>query len=261
MQIPDLESDDPIEDKAGLFDADLRNDIIHGINVHTQLSETDITERLRQQRNETITKAAGIAAILLILTGTIFAYRAYLNSITFLHPGDITFAQGKRYTFAVSQSGTFLLDAFLIVNPPQTQGEHTLYRIEQIAPDANDTFYWSIRDDGFYQFLNPQDTHPQFYVPLPLRPGMTWKAKTYPSNSNSTNKQPVDATFTAGEEVTLELPIGTTTAIQITATSKEDDDPITLWISKQAPITKLNVDTDDPTFIAELKNIDTINNQ
>ena len=87
---------------------------------------------------------------------------------------------------------------------------------------------------------------------------MKWTATTYPNERYSYAKQTVQATFVAGKEVLLDLPIGPITAIEIIGKAASDDDSITIWVSKEAPIAKLNVDPDDPTYVAELSQIDTV---
>jgi len=259
MLIPDLDSDAPIDDNSGIFDTDLRRQIVHEIDIHTKRIDVDISAQLRRQRLKTAAIISSVLIVLILLGVGINAIRTYIENNTFIiRAQDIAIETGKRYTYAVSRNGEFLLDAFLIVNEPTTQNGHTIYHVQQIAPGANENRYWSIREDGFYQFLDPKDAYPQIFIPLPLRPNMKWTATTYPNERYSYAKQTVQATFVAGKEVLLDLPIGPITAIEIIGKAASDDDSITIWVSKEAPIAKLNVDPDDPTYVAELSQIDTV---
>ena len=263
MDVSDLDDTNPEDDTSGLFDAKLRDEIVNKIQVETKLNETDISVQLRQQRIHLAGKvlAGTVAAVIVVVIGFfgIRSVQAYIDANTFIVRAEhYSLAVGDRYTFAVSQNGQFLIDAFLIVEEEIQRGEHTLYRVEQIAPEAMDTYYWSVRDDGFYQFLNPDDDHPQVFIPFPLKSGKKWKAQVYPEERYSYAKQPVNAEFRAGKEITLDLPRGQTVCIEITIKEEAKDEVRTLWIAEESPIAKLVVDPDDPSFVAELKSVDSI---
>lgn len=261
----DSDLDSPLEDSSGLFDAALRDEIVNQIHVETALNETDISGQLRQQRIRAMGLVTGGAVALAVILGVgFFAFNsigAYIDANTFIVRAEhYAFAVDDRYTFAVSQNGEYLIDAFLVVEEEIQRGEHTLFRVEQVAPEAMETYYWSVRKDGFYQFLHPDDAHPQVYIPFPLKSGKKWKAQVYPEERYSYAKQPVNAEFRAGKEVTLQLPYGEIVCIEITIREAGSDEVRTLWIAEESPIAKLVVDPDDPSFVAELKAVDTVPN-
>ncbi|MFP6583840.1 MAG: hypothetical protein VCD00_14970 [Candidatus Hydrogenedentota bacterium] len=259
----DDDLDSPLEDSSGLFDAELRDEIVNKIHVETALNETDISAQLRRQRIRSAGLiGGGLVAAVVVLGVGFFGFksiRAYIDANTFIVRAEhYAIAVGDRYTYAVSQDGNYLLDAYLDVEEEIQRGEHTFFRVEQIAPEAMDTYYWSVRKDGFYQFLSPDDAHPQVYIPFPMKSGKKWEAQVYPSDRYSYAKQAVNAEFRAGKEVTLQLPYGEVVCIEITVQEPGEDKPRTLWIAEEAPIAKLVVDPDDPSFVAELKSIDTV---
>lgn len=257
-----LNDDDEIDETSDLYDNDLRKEIVYEMRVDSHINETDISAQLRQQRIRTAATALATVVILALGAFGIFAYLDYVEKNTFtIRASDIAIEADKRYTFAVSQKGQYLVDAFLMVNAPTTRGAHTYFKIDQIAPEANDTYYWSIREDGFYQFLDIEDDHPQFFIPFPLRPGMKWKTHTYPDDRYSYNKQTVEIEFAAAKETILDLPYGPVVAIEVIAREKGGKEALTLWVSKESPITKLNVDPEDPTFVAELSDVLLLSNQ
>ncbi|PCJ65422.1 MAG: hypothetical protein COA73_02370 [Candidatus Hydrogenedentota bacterium] len=259
----DHDFDSPLGDSSGLFDAELRDEIVNKIHVETVLNETDISVQLREQR----IRAAGfiggglVAAVVVLGVGFfgIKSIRAYIDANTFIVRAEhYSFAVGDRYTYAVSQDGEFLLDSYLVVEEEIVRGEHSIFRVELIAPGAMDTYYWSVRKDGFYQFLSPDDAHPQVYIPFPMKSGKKWKALVYPSDRYSYAKQAVNTEFRAGKEMTLQLPYGEVVCIEITVQEPGEDEVRTLWIAEEAPIARLVVDPDDPSFVAELKSIDKV---
>jgi hypothetical protein len=261
MDDPNIDPTISVDSDSPLFDSDLRNDIVHGIHVDSALHETDISAQLRQQRISAIIKNSGIALVgvivIAMLIGGVSAYRAYVDANTYsIRAEDFAVHIGTRYTFDVIQDDNFLINATLIVEEKLTSNGRSLFRVEQVVPTADDTYYWSIEEDGFRQFLAPEDEYPQVYIPFPLRPGKKWTAEIYPDDRYSYNKQTVLATFKAGREVTLDLPIGPITCIKLSITEPTSDTPRELWIAKESPIARLIVEPGDSPLIAELKSID-----
>ena len=238
------------------YDADLRNEIVHGIHIDNAVRETDISDQLMRQRMRIAGFLfAGIIATVVAVVG-IRATLAYIEANTFKVALDAhNFEPGTRYTYAVSQDGEFLIDAYLIVREKIEQETRTLYRVDQVAPGAEDTYYWSIQDDGFYQYIGPDDEHPFVFVPLPLRAGKKWTRDIYPDEAYAYNKRTREARFRASDEAVLALPFGDVNAIEIIVEQSDDDDIQSIWVGADAPIVKLVVDEDE-NIVAELKSVE-----
>ena len=261
MQISDLDSDSPEEDNSNQFDVGLREDIVHGIDIHMPVRETDISGQIRRQRILFALGTLGVIGIVALLMVGIKGYRDYLEGTYFINSSEgIIVETGTSYAFDVSLDGTFLFNASLIVGDEYVQGEETCYQVKQVSPVSTDVYYWSIRDDGFYQYLDPNDDLPQIFIPFPLGSGMTWKASIYPSKRYRDSKQAVKVKYTAGEIETLNLPMGPVECIKIT--SSEDSKSVlnTFWISKEIPIVKLIIGNDGQTFTAELNHVGSVSN-
>ena len=239
-----------------MYDADLRKEIVHGIHIDSTVRETDISAQLMRQRMRIGGVLFGGMILTVIALVGIRTTLAYIEANTFKVGLNVHNLQpGTRYTYAVSQNGEFLIDAYLIVREEIDQGHRTLYRIDQVAPGAEDTYYWSVQEDGFYQYIGPDDEHPLIFVPLPLRAGKKWKRDIYPDERYSYNKQTKEASFRAEEKAILTLPYGEATAIEISAQEKGDDEIRSIWVGEDAPIMKLIVDRED-NVVAELKAIE-----
>ena len=145
MLIPDLDSDAPIDDNSGIFDTDLRRQIVHEIDIHTKRIDVDISAQLRRQRLKTAAIISSVLIVLILLGVGINAIRTYIENNTFiLRAQDISIETGKLYTYAVSRNGEFLLYPFLILNEPTTHNGHPLYHVPHIAPGAPAPHYSSI---------------------------------------------------------------------------------------------------------------------
>jgi hypothetical protein len=248
------------EGDAGFLNSRLRQEIVHGIQLQIPVSKLDIAGRLREQRVATTLSALKIAGVLASITFLVLAFVLWRQNVianTFaIRSSDYVIAPGQRYVYAVSQNGQYLLDAYLEVETVVTAGGREFFKVNQVAPDANVTYYWEQTERAFLQFFHPEDKHPLVRVPTPLRAGMKWTTDIYPDESHSRNKEPVRVRFTAGEESVRALPYGEVTCIRVDAVETDGSAVQSLWVAQEAPIAMLQVEADDPTFIAELMAIE-----
>lgn len=236
-----------------LYDADLRKEIVHGIHIDTTVRETDITAQLRRQRLRLAGLLTAGTIVTVAVVASIWGTLRYIEANTFrVALTAENFAPGTRYTYSVTQDGQYLLDADLFVREVIEQDGRTLYRVDQVVPGLDTTtYYWSLQEDGFYQYLGVNHKHPQIFIPLPLQAGKRWTRDIYPDLKSSPKK----GTFRAEEKTVLTLPYGEVTSIEISAREEGDEDIQTIWVGEEAPIVKLLVDRED-NVVAELKAIE-----
>ncbi len=164
---------------------------------------------------------------------------------------DFDLAVGHTFDFLVHRNGAVLGNARLELVEEEVLSGNTYYKVRQSALGTEEFFYWTVNDEGFYQYFQFGDVSPQFHFPLPMKAGDSWDLYCFTSRGRAKEGKTTLVRFRATREQRAKVEAGSLKSIRIDATEDGDNKPTQIWVSPEGPIAKLLLDANDPSFYAE----------